>query len=98
MKILKKTAIIFCFLFCIELILGFTGTMVMIGGIAIRHILFILAFLSLYAYFFVYLLVNRIKIFSLSKDSYFGSYTAIDIGAVLFEISMILSMTLIPWL
>ena len=98
MKILKKIAILVVFLFCIELMLGFTGTMVMVGGIAIRHILFILTFISLYIYFVMYLWSNRIKIFSLDKDSYFGSYTWIDIFAVLFEISMILSMTVIPWI
>ena len=98
MKILKKIAILVGFLFCIELMLGFTGTMVMVGGIAIRHILFILTFISLYIYFVMYLWSNRIKIFSLDKDSYFGSYTWIDIFAVLFEISMILSMTVIPWI
>ena len=87
MKILKKIAILVVFLFCIELMLGFTGTMVMVGGIAIRHILFILTFISLYIYFVMYLWSNRIKIFSLDKDSYFGSYTWIDIFAVLFEIS-----------
>lgn len=98
MKILKKIATVFVLLFCIELILGFTGTMVMIGGIAIRHILFIFSFASLYLYFIVYLWCNRIKIFSMKPDSYFGSYTWIDVFAIFFEVSMILSMTVIPWI
>lgn len=97
MNVLKKIAIAASLLFCVELILGFTGTMVMVGGIAIRHILFIVAFVGLYAYFVAYLWGNKIKIFSLAKDSYFGSYTAIDVMAVAFELSMILSMTVIPW-
>lgn len=97
MKLLRRIAILVVFFFCIELMLGFTGTMIMIGGIAIRHILFILSFISLYSYFIMYLWNNKIKIFSLDKNSYFGSYTWIDIFAVLFEISMILSMTIIPW-
>lgn len=98
MKSLKKLAIIIAFLFCIELMLGFTGTMLMVGGIAIRHILFIFTFISLYVYFVMYLWNNKIKIFSLNRNSYFGSYTWIDVFAVLFEISMILSMTIIPWM
>ena len=63
MKSLKKLAIIIAFLFCIELMLGFTGTMLMVGGIAIRHILFSFTFISLYVYFVVYLWNNKIKIF-----------------------------------
>lgn len=98
MKILRKVSIVFALLFCTELVLGFTGTMVMIGGIAIRHILFILAFVSLYVYFILYLWSNKIKIFSLKKEAYFGSYTWIDVMAVFFEVSMILSMTVIPWM
>lgn len=98
MKFLRRIAILVVFFFCIELMLGFTGTMIMIGGIAIRHILFILSFIGLYSYFIIYLWNNKIKIFSLDKNSYFGSYTWIDIFAVLFEISMILSMTFIPWM
>ena len=93
---MKYIAVLFSLLFCTELIMGFTGTVVMIGGIAIRHVLFILAFAGLYAYFLVYLWVHKVKIFSLSKDAYFGSYTVIDWVAILFEVSMILSMTVIP--
>ena len=89
MKTLKKISIAFVLLFCIELILGFTGTMVMIGGIAIRHILFILTFASLYVYFILYLWSNKIKIFSLQEDAYLGSYTWIDVFAVFFEASWV---------
>ena len=98
MKILKYVAIICSLMFCTELILGFTGTVMMIGGVAIRHVLFILAFIGLYLYFLAYLWVNKVELFSLKKDSYFGSYTAIDWIAILFELSMILSMTVIPML
>lgn len=98
MKVLRFIAIICSLMFCTELILGFTGTVVMIGGIAIRHILFILAFVGLYGYFLAYLWTNKIKLFSLEKDSYFGSYTVIDWIAILFELSMIFSMTVIPML
>ena len=34
MNVLKKIAIAASLLFCVELILGFTGTMVMVGGVA----------------------------------------------------------------
>lgn len=96
MKTLKYIAVLFSLLFCTELIMGFTGTVVMIGGIAIRHILFMLAFAGLYTYFLVYLWAYKVKLFSLDKDAYFGSYTAIDWIAIVFELSMILSMTIIP--
>lgn len=98
MNHLKKITLIFPVLFIIELVFGFSGTMLMIGGIAIRHILFILTFISLYGYFFVYLYVNKIKIFSIKPGSYFSSYTKVDVIAIVFEISMILSMTIIPWI
>ena len=98
MKVVKKIFLLFPLLFMIELIFGFSGTMLIIRGVAIRHILFILTFLSLYGYFFIYLLKNKIKIFSLDKHSYFGSYSWIDILAIVFEVSMILSMTVIPYI
>lgn len=98
MKVVKKIFLMFPLLFMIELIFGFSGTMLIIRGVAIRHILFILTFLSLYGYFFIYLLKNKIKIFSLDKHSYFGSYSWIDILAIVFEVSMILSMTVIPYI
>ena len=96
MKTLKYIAVLFSLLFCTELIMGFTGTVVMVGGIAIRHVLFIVAFAGLYTYFLVYLWVHKVKLFSLDKDAYFGSYTVIDWIAIVFELSMILSMTIIP--
>ena len=46
----KKFVWIFPMLFVLELIFGVSGTMIVINGIAIRHILFILTFLSLYGY------------------------------------------------
>lgn len=98
MNYLKKITLIFPILFIIELVFGFSGTMLMIHGVAIRHILFILTFISLYGYFFIYLYKNKIKLFSLKKDSYFGSYTKIDVLAIAFEVSTLLSMTLIPWI
>lgn len=98
MKTLRNIAILFSLLFCAELAWGFTGTMVMIGGVAIRHIAFILAFCGLYAYFLAYLWTNKIKLFSLKPQTYFGEYTWIDWLAILFEVSMILSMTVIPML
>lgn len=98
MNYLKKATLIFPILFVVELVFGFSGTMVMIHGVAIRHILFILTFISLYGYFFAFLYKNKIRLFSLKQDSYFGSYSKIDICAIVFEVSTLLSMTLIPWL
>ena len=92
----KNFVWIFPLLFVLELIFGVSGTMIVINGIAIRHILFILTFLSIYGYTFYYLLVNKIRIFSLEKRSFFGSFNKVDWFAVVFEGAMLISMTLVP--
>lgn len=94
---MRKLAYIFPLLFILELIFGISGTMIMVHGIAIRHILFLLSFFSLYGYVLYYIIRNNKKIFSLRKDAFFGSFTLIDAGAAVFEISMIFSMTVIPY-
>lgn len=88
---------IFPCLFMIELIFGFSGTMLMIGGVAIRHILFILSFVSLYGYLLLYLIENKIKLIAIKGESFIGDFSVIDWLAVVFEISMLLSMTVIPY-
>lgn len=95
---MRKLAFIFPLLFIFELIFGISGTMIMVRGVAIRHILFILSFISLYGYALFYIIKNKRKIFSLKKDAFLGSFTKIDISAVIFELSMILSMTVIPFI
>lgn len=95
---MKNVIFIFPLLFIFELIFGVSGTMIMVGGVAIRHILFILTFISLYGYTLFYLITNRIKIFSVKKGSFLGSFNRIDILAVIFEISMLMSMTVIPYI
>ena len=94
---LKRILMIFPTLFVFELIFGFTGTVIMIHGVAIRHILFILTFISLYGYFIAYLFFNNIPLYSKKRDSYFGGLSKIDVMAIVFEISFILSMTVIPY-
>lgn len=94
---MKNIIFIFPLLFIFELIFGVSGTMIVVGGVAIRHILFILSFIALYGYTLYYLIANRIKIFSIKKGSFFGSFNWIDIFAVIFELSMLLSMTIIPY-
>ncbi len=98
MKKLKPLVYVFPVLFTAELVFGFAGTVVMIHGIAIRHILFILSFLSLYSYFFYYLLSRKIPIFSTKRDSYFGGFSKMDVCAVVFELSLIIWMTVIPYI
>ncbi len=95
---MKNIIFIFPLLFIFELIFGVSGTMIMVGGVAIRHILFILTFISLYGYTLYYLIANRIKFFSIEKGSFFSSFNWIDIFAVIFELSMLLSMTIIPYI
>lgn len=68
---MRKLAFIFPLLFIFELIFGISGTMIVVHGIAIRHILFILSFISLYGYVLFYILKNKKKIFSLQKDAVF---------------------------
>ena len=94
---MKNIILIFPLLFIFELIFGVSGTMIMVGGVAIRHILFILSFIALYGYTLYYLIANRIKLFSIKKGSFFGSFNQIDIFAIIFEASMLLSMTIIPY-
>jgi hypothetical protein len=94
----KNVIFIFPLLFIFELIFGVSGTMIMVGGVAIRHILFILTFISLYGYILFYLIKNKIKIFSTKEGSFLGSFNCMDIFAVVFEISMLMSMTVIPYI
>ena len=94
----KKFVWIFPMLFVLELIFGVSGTMIVINGIAIRHILFILTFMSLYGYLFYYIRKNSIKIFSLEEGSFFRSFNRIDIFAVIFEVSILISMTVVPYI
>lgn len=95
---MKNVIFIFPLLFIFELIFGVSGTLIMIEGVAIRHILFILSFISLYGYLLYDLMTKRIKIFSIKKDSFLGSFNSVDIFAVVFEGAMIISMTIIPYI
>lgn len=92
----KKFVWIFPMLFVLELIFGVSGTMIVINGIAIRHILFILTFLSLYGYTAYYIWVNKIRVFSLEKGAIFGDFNKTDWFAVVFEAALLISMTIIP--
>lgn len=44
------------------------------------------------------MIANKIKLFSIKKGSFFGSFNRMDIFAVVFEASMLLSMTIIPYI
>ncbi len=93
----RKAIWFFPILFVLELVFGGAGTLIMIGSIAIRHILFILTFICLYGYMVYDLICTRTPIYSKTKKSFLGNFTKTDIFAVFFEFSMLLSMTIIPY-
>ncbi|MEG2658138.1 MAG: hypothetical protein RSA04_02285 [Clostridiales bacterium] len=93
----KKIGLIFALLFTFELIFGYSGTMIMVKGLAIRHILFIISAVLLYIYCFLYTYINKIKWFDFkSKTSVFGSFTLMDWAILLFAISTVFSFLVIP--
>lgn len=75
-------------LFTFEMIFGYTGTMLMIGRLAIRHILFLGSFISLYGMLFYYLIKNKYNIFK--------SLSMIDWSLALVILSTLFSMTFAP--
>lgn len=96
-KWLKNISVVFSLFFCFELIFGYSGTMVMIRGISIRHILFILAGGSLYLYCLCYVIINRIKLFSPKDDrSIFATFNFLDWSLLLLIISTAVSFLIIP--
>ena len=95
---LRKIFLLFPVLFVLELVFGGAGTLIMIHGVAIRHIMFILAFISLYGYMVCDMIQTRTPIYSKIKPSFLGAFTKTDIFAVVFELSMLLSMTVIPYI
>ena len=94
---IEKICVFFPLLFIIELVFGGSGTLIMFKGTAIRHILFILTFVSLYGYMLYDMIRERMPIYSKTRRSYLGDFSKTDIFAVIFELSMLLSMTVIPY-
>lgn len=96
-KWLKNISLLFALIFCVELIFGYSGTMLIVKGVAIRHILFIPTIILLYIYCFVYIRDHNIKWFAIKdKNAVFGSFTVLDWAVLLFIISTIVSFLLIP--
>lgn len=100
-KLLKTVKYIsFCFaaLFCFELVFGYTGTLIMIHSVAIRHILFIPTFLGLYLFCLLYLIKNRIPLFKSKgeKTSVLKSLKVLDWLMLAFVVSTAASLFVIP--
>ncbi len=93
---MKRISVLTMALFAFELIFGFTGTTIIIHDFAIRELCFLLAFFTLYLYFFLYLLANKIRIFGRKRDSYFGSYQLFDWLYLAFFLSTVVSFLIIP--
>lgn len=94
---LRKIALGVTLLFVIELIFGYTGAMVFIAGTEIRTVLFVLSAGLLYIYCLLYVIVNRVKVFSLrDKSSVFGSFRLFDWALVAFTISSAVSLFIVP--
>jgi len=98
MKIkVKSIFFIFPILFSIEMILGYTGTLVMFGRVSIRVVLFILTFISLYGYLLYYMKKNKIRLFSKKQSSsIFGSFSYLDWIFLLVFVLSLISMIIIP--
>lgn len=98
MKIEKKITMIFGVLFCFELVFGYTGTMIMVHGIAIRHLLFIPTFLGMYLFCLLYIIKNKIPLFKSKegKKSIVASMRVLDWVMLAFIFSTALSLFVIP--
>ena len=99
LKIVKKCSGITSILFMIELVFGYSGTVFVIGGLAIRHILFLLTFICLYAFLLLYCAQHKIKLFAIkNKTSVLGSFTKLDWAFTAFMVITVFSFLVTPML
>ena len=96
MKKVKIILSIFPILFLIENIFGYNGTMIMVGGKAIRHWLYLFTFLSLAMQFFLCIREEKYKLFSLKEKSYIKELSKFDWCTVALCVSFGIWMVLVP--
>ena len=97
-KITNKLFLIFPIIFIFEMVFGYTGTLMMFGKVSVRVVIFLMSFLSLYAYSLFYVIKNKIKIFDLKdKNSVLGGFNIIDWSFLVLFVSTLFSMIVIPY-
>lgn len=97
MKWAKRVTFGVTLLFIVELIFGYTGTILYIGSEPIRVVLFAASAVLLYLYSLLYVIVNKVKIFSRhDKNSVFGTFRLFDWVLLLFVLSTAVSLFIIP--
>lgn len=82
-------------LFLLENVFGYNGTMLMIRGISIRHILYVLTFLSLYFQMFYWMYDHKTEA---TVDKIKRRANVLDYAVTLLIFSFIIWMTVIPLL
>lgn len=97
MKALQKIVHLMMAILIIELILGFTGKMIIIGGLGIRYWLVILTFIILYGYMLLHMLKTKVPFVGKKKASYFSKYSLVDWCALVFFITLLIWATIVPF-
>lgn len=98
MEALKKIVHLIMAIFVVELILGFTGKMIIVGGLGIRYWLVILTFFVLYGYMLLHMFKNKVPIFGSKGKTYFSMYSTVDWCAFIFFICFLVWATIVPLL
>lgn len=98
MKMRNKILNIFPFLFLLENIFGYNGTMILILGKAIRHWLYLFTFISLIAQMIIYMYEHKYPLYSKTKTSYITELNTMDYALFALWVSLIIWMTIIPFL
>ncbi len=96
MKWGKRLTMFVSLLFLLELIFGYTGTVVKIHGMAIRTFLLALSALLLYLYSLLLVVTDHIPIFSRRRDAVLGSLRFHDWAFLAFSLSTAVSLFVIP--
>ncbi len=96
MKWAKRLTFGVALLFLIELIFGFTGTVIMVHGTAIRTVLFALSAVLLYGYCLLYVIVHRVPVISKERESVLGSFKFHDWAFFALTVSTAISLFVIP--
>lgn len=89
---------LFPLLFIFELILGYSGKMLVVANIPIRMVLFVLTLISLYFFLFYYLYKNKYGLLKIKFDkSLLGSFNLVDWSILSLFISIIFFATIVPY-
>ena len=93
---MNKIVVVMLFLFLLEMVLGYTGTTLLIAQVPIRTILLYGTFFSLYVFVLLYMIVNKIPIFSCKRKTIFSYFTFLDYSVLVFLLVMLFSCLITP--